>query len=88
MTEDRAALIDALRDVYDPCCADRGISIVEKFCCTRPSLPFTYSCRSKPTGMPCIVITWTSRTLMSSGEGRAFDSAEASCVDTRPNVFT
>jgi metal-sulfur cluster biosynthetic enzyme len=26
---DRAALIDALRDVYDPCCADRGISIVD-----------------------------------------------------------
>jgi metal-sulfur cluster biosynthetic enzyme len=22
-------LIDALRDVYDPCCADRGISIVD-----------------------------------------------------------
>jgi metal-sulfur cluster biosynthetic enzyme len=29
MTEDRAALIEALRDVYDPCCADRGISIVD-----------------------------------------------------------
>ena len=27
MTVDR--LIDALRDVYDPCCADRGISIVD-----------------------------------------------------------
>jgi metal-sulfur cluster biosynthetic enzyme len=26
---DRAALLDALRDVYDPCCADRGISIVD-----------------------------------------------------------
>jgi metal-sulfur cluster biosynthetic enzyme len=26
---DRSALIDALRDVYDPCCADRGISIVD-----------------------------------------------------------
>ena len=26
---DRAALIAALRDVYDPCCADRGISIVD-----------------------------------------------------------
>ena len=26
---DRAALIDALREVYDPCCADRGISIVD-----------------------------------------------------------
>ncbi len=29
MTEHRAALIDALRDVHDPCCADRGISIVD-----------------------------------------------------------
>jgi metal-sulfur cluster biosynthetic enzyme len=26
---DRAALLDSLRDVYDPCCADRGISIVD-----------------------------------------------------------
>ena len=26
---DRPALIDALREVYDPCCADRGISIVD-----------------------------------------------------------
>jgi metal-sulfur cluster biosynthetic enzyme len=26
---DRAELIEALRDVYDPCCADRGISIVD-----------------------------------------------------------
>jgi metal-sulfur cluster biosynthetic enzyme len=26
---ERAALLDALRDVYDPCCADRGISIVD-----------------------------------------------------------
>jgi metal-sulfur cluster biosynthetic enzyme len=26
---DRHALIDALREVYDPCCADRGISIVD-----------------------------------------------------------
>ena len=26
---DPPALIDALRDVYDPCCADRGISIVD-----------------------------------------------------------
>ena len=26
---DRAVLIDALRDVYDPCCADRGISIID-----------------------------------------------------------
>ena len=24
-----AVLMDALRDVYDPCCADRGISIVD-----------------------------------------------------------
>jgi metal-sulfur cluster biosynthetic enzyme len=29
MTPDRPALIDALREVYDPCCADRGISIVD-----------------------------------------------------------
>ncbi len=26
---DRPALVDALREVYDPCCADRGISIVD-----------------------------------------------------------
>ena len=26
---DRAVLIDALRAVYDPCCADRGVSIVD-----------------------------------------------------------
>jgi metal-sulfur cluster biosynthetic enzyme len=26
---DRARLIEALRDVHDPCCADRGISIVD-----------------------------------------------------------
>jgi metal-sulfur cluster biosynthetic enzyme len=26
---DRAAVVDALRDVYDPCCADRGVSIVD-----------------------------------------------------------
>jgi metal-sulfur cluster biosynthetic enzyme len=26
---DAAVLMDALRDVYDPCCADRGISIVD-----------------------------------------------------------
>jgi metal-sulfur cluster biosynthetic enzyme len=26
---DRTVLIDALRDVYDPCCADRGVSIVD-----------------------------------------------------------
>ena len=26
---DPAAIVDALRDVYDPCCADRGISIVD-----------------------------------------------------------
>lgn len=26
---DREVLIDALRDVYDPCCADRGVSIVD-----------------------------------------------------------
>jgi metal-sulfur cluster biosynthetic enzyme len=34
MTGDQACLsaetiVDALRDVYDPCCADRGISIVD-----------------------------------------------------------
>ena len=26
---DRAVLIDALRAVYDPCCADRGVSIID-----------------------------------------------------------
>jgi metal-sulfur cluster biosynthetic enzyme len=26
---DRPACIEALREVYDPCCADRGISIVD-----------------------------------------------------------
>ena len=26
---DRAEIVDALRDVYDPCCADRGVSIVD-----------------------------------------------------------
>jgi metal-sulfur cluster biosynthetic enzyme len=26
---DRAVLIDALREVYDPCCADRGVSIID-----------------------------------------------------------
>jgi metal-sulfur cluster biosynthetic enzyme len=25
----KTALIDALRDVYDPCCAERGVSIVD-----------------------------------------------------------
>jgi metal-sulfur cluster biosynthetic enzyme len=29
MTLDRDTLIDALRGVHDPCCADRGISIVD-----------------------------------------------------------
>ena len=29
MTVDRPELMDALREVYDPCCADRGISIVD-----------------------------------------------------------
>ena len=29
MTIDHPKLIDALREVYDPCCADRGISIVD-----------------------------------------------------------
>lgn len=26
---DRERVLDALRDVYDPCCADRGISVVD-----------------------------------------------------------
>jgi metal-sulfur cluster biosynthetic enzyme len=26
---DPDAIVDALRDVYDPCCADRGVSIVD-----------------------------------------------------------
>jgi metal-sulfur cluster biosynthetic enzyme len=26
---DRDAIVDALRDVYDPCCAERGVSIVD-----------------------------------------------------------
>ena len=26
---DPTAIVDALRDVYDPCCADRGVSIVD-----------------------------------------------------------
>ena len=26
---DRDAIVEALRDVYDPCCADRGVSIVD-----------------------------------------------------------
>jgi metal-sulfur cluster biosynthetic enzyme len=26
---DREAIVAALRDVYDPCCADRGVSIVD-----------------------------------------------------------
>jgi metal-sulfur cluster biosynthetic enzyme len=29
MTVDRPELMEALRSVYDPCCADRGISIVD-----------------------------------------------------------
>ena len=29
MTQDPATITAALRDVYDPCCADRGISIVD-----------------------------------------------------------
>ena len=29
VTQDPATIIDALREVYDPCCADRGISIVD-----------------------------------------------------------
>ena len=26
---DREAIVDALRDVYDPCCRDKGISVVD-----------------------------------------------------------
>lgn len=26
---DRVGIVDALREVYDPCCADRGISVVD-----------------------------------------------------------
>jgi metal-sulfur cluster biosynthetic enzyme len=29
MTVDRPAVLEALKEVYDPCCADRGISIVD-----------------------------------------------------------
>ena len=29
MTDARSAVMDALKEVYDPCCADRGISIVD-----------------------------------------------------------
>ena len=29
MTQDPATITAALREVYDPCCADRGISIVD-----------------------------------------------------------
>jgi metal-sulfur cluster biosynthetic enzyme len=29
MTADRLAVLEALKEVYDPCCADRGISIVD-----------------------------------------------------------
>ena len=29
MTADRPAVLQALKEVYDPCCADRGISIVD-----------------------------------------------------------
>src|SRR6185436_4659424 len=29
MTADRPAVLAALEEVYDPCCADRGISIVD-----------------------------------------------------------
>ena len=29
MTQSPATIVDALRDVYDPCCADRGVSIVD-----------------------------------------------------------
>jgi metal-sulfur cluster biosynthetic enzyme len=29
MNQSRETIVEALRDVYDPCCADRGISIVD-----------------------------------------------------------
>jgi metal-sulfur cluster biosynthetic enzyme len=29
VTQSPATIVDALREVYDPCCADRGISIVD-----------------------------------------------------------
>jgi metal-sulfur cluster biosynthetic enzyme len=29
MTDLRETITDALRDVYDPCCADRGLSVVD-----------------------------------------------------------
>ena len=29
MTQSPATIVDALREVYDPCCSDRGISIVD-----------------------------------------------------------
>ena len=29
MATEQTALFEALRDVYDPCCADRGVSIVD-----------------------------------------------------------
>ena len=29
MTQDPASITAALRDVYDPCCADRGINVVD-----------------------------------------------------------
>ena len=29
MTADRPAVLEALKEVYDPCCADRGINIVD-----------------------------------------------------------
>ena len=29
MNQSPETIVDALRDVYDPCCADRGISIVD-----------------------------------------------------------
>jgi metal-sulfur cluster biosynthetic enzyme len=29
MSDLRAMITDALRDVYDPCCADRGLSVVD-----------------------------------------------------------
>ena len=39
----RDVLIDALRDVYDPCCADRKISIVDMGVVEDASCPRTSS---------------------------------------------
>ena len=55
MTADRPAVLEALKEVYDPCCADRGISIVdmgvvEDVRVTGPTSMSTSS--SRPGGAP------------------------------------